>query len=257
MPSKYKITQKDAAPVVGQNHIAVHNLNGDFAVTNAAGQTFTVVPSGDLTVLIGPQGPQGDQGDAGPAGADGVSGAPGASAYEVAVANGFEGTESEWLDSLVGPQGEPGTGGGTSITTKIKTANLDRNDSSPTPSADPDLQFAIGANETWIVDLVVHAVDIDGGSGMRIGWSIPTSAVGKAAWSGGLGGNIISSSFDVSDSDIGQITYYFDSLGNLKCRFVVTASDTAGTVAVVWCNDGPSLTMELQALSSLTAVKVS
>ena len=32
----------------------------------------------------------------------------GDSAYEVAVGNGFAGTESEWLDSLVGEQGEPG-----------------------------------------------------------------------------------------------------------------------------------------------------
>lgn len=35
----------------------------------------------------------------------------GKSAYQVAVDNGFEGTELEWLDSLVGPQGGPGTPG--------------------------------------------------------------------------------------------------------------------------------------------------
>jgi len=38
----------------------------------------------------------------------------GASAYQVAVANGYVGTESEWLDSLAGapgPQGEPGPSG--------------------------------------------------------------------------------------------------------------------------------------------------
>lgn len=38
-----------------------------------------------------------------------LTGARGYSAYEVAVQNGFVGTEEEWLDSLVGPQGEPGT----------------------------------------------------------------------------------------------------------------------------------------------------
>lgn len=32
----------------------------------------------------------------------------GKSAYEVAVLNGFKGTEAEWLASLVGPKGEPG-----------------------------------------------------------------------------------------------------------------------------------------------------
>ena len=35
----------------------------------------------------------------------------GKSAYEIAVAHGYKGTESEWLDSLKGPQGEPGPKG--------------------------------------------------------------------------------------------------------------------------------------------------
>lgn len=41
----------------------------------------------------------------------GGMGAPGASAYEVAVDNGFEGTEDEWLTSLVGPKGDTGAKG--------------------------------------------------------------------------------------------------------------------------------------------------
>lgn len=57
----------------------------------------------------GPQGPAGDagaagsvgpQGPAGPAGAAGDPGADGQSAYNAAVANGFSGTEAEWLASL-------------------------------------------------------------------------------------------------------------------------------------------------------------
>ena len=36
-----------------------------------------------------------------------VAGAEGASAYELAVANGFVGTEQEWLASLDGPPGPP------------------------------------------------------------------------------------------------------------------------------------------------------
>ena len=35
-------------------------------------------------------------------------GADGDTAYEVAVTNGFQGTEAEWLASLVGPQGPQG-----------------------------------------------------------------------------------------------------------------------------------------------------
>jgi hypothetical protein len=42
----------------------------------------------------------------GPPGQHGI----GESAYEVALKNGFEGTEQEWLDSLVGPPGQHGTG---------------------------------------------------------------------------------------------------------------------------------------------------
>ncbi len=68
----------------------------------------------------GPAGADGVDGADGAPGADGADGADGLSAYEVAVANGFVGTEVEWLASLVGadgadgapgetgPQGEPG-----------------------------------------------------------------------------------------------------------------------------------------------------
>lgn len=42
-------------------------------------------------------------------GEDGIIGVDGASAYEVAVANGFTGTEPEWLTSLIGADGESAT----------------------------------------------------------------------------------------------------------------------------------------------------
>src|SRR5699024_8766786 len=45
------------------------------------------------------KGKQGDKGD------------PGKSAYQVAVDNGFEGTEEEWLASLKGPKGDTGDTG--------------------------------------------------------------------------------------------------------------------------------------------------
>jgi hypothetical protein len=50
----------------------------------------------------------------GPQGIQGVAGVNGKSAYELAFANGFNGTESQWLASLVGdtgPQGPAGTNG--------------------------------------------------------------------------------------------------------------------------------------------------
>ena len=52
------------------------------------------------------RGPKGDQGDTGPQGADGFIGVDGMSAYEVAVENGFVGTEEQWLAYLrQGPSG--------------------------------------------------------------------------------------------------------------------------------------------------------
>lgn len=41
----------------------------------------------------------------------GTQGPPGKSAYEIAVENGFEGTEQEWLESLKGKDGADGKDG--------------------------------------------------------------------------------------------------------------------------------------------------
>jgi len=60
-------------------------------------------------MLRGPEGPQGPAGPVGPPG-DPASGG-GLSAYEVAVNNGFVGSEQNWLNSLVGPTGATGADG--------------------------------------------------------------------------------------------------------------------------------------------------
>jgi hypothetical protein len=59
----------------------------------------------NLLALSEITGPAGDDGADGAAGADG---ADGDSAYEIAVANGFSGTEAQWLASLVGATGADG-----------------------------------------------------------------------------------------------------------------------------------------------------
>jgi hypothetical protein len=60
------------------------------------------------------RGPQGAQGEQGEQGEDGFIGSDGLSAYEVAVENGFVGTEEEWLESLrQGPKGDKGDKGDT------------------------------------------------------------------------------------------------------------------------------------------------
>lgn len=57
-------------------------------------------------------GPPGSPGAPGAPGTPGADGQDGESAYQVAVDNGFVGTEEEWLASLVGPAGPSGVDGG-------------------------------------------------------------------------------------------------------------------------------------------------
>ena len=66
---------------------------------------YNDLPYAGIVNEIGPEGPQGDQGE------QGEIGPAGPSAYEEAVENGFVGSESAWLTSLVGPQGEQGIPG--------------------------------------------------------------------------------------------------------------------------------------------------
>lgn len=56
----------------------------------------------------GDQGNPGARGVEGPRGIPGVNGLPGASAYEIAKANGFTGSQAEWLQSLKGQKGDTG-----------------------------------------------------------------------------------------------------------------------------------------------------
>lgn len=85
-----------------------------------ASSSIIAVSATVYTGLQGPKGDKGDQGDTGPIGnpgqdgedgSDGPQGPPGISAYEVAVNEGFIGTETDWLNSLVGPQGPQGIPG--------------------------------------------------------------------------------------------------------------------------------------------------
>ena len=83
------------------------------SLQGAPGQPGVAGPQGPQGI----QGPQGEQGIQGPKGNDGQQGINGKSAYEVALDNGYVGTESEWLISLkgdvgpIGPQGPQGQQG--------------------------------------------------------------------------------------------------------------------------------------------------
>ncbi|MEO3860111.1 collagen-like protein [Acrocarpospora sp. B8E8] len=65
------------------------------------------------TPPIGPEGPPGEPGEDGENGAPGAAGADGSSAYDIAVAHGFVGTETAWVASLKGDQGVQGLPGET------------------------------------------------------------------------------------------------------------------------------------------------
>lgn len=92
---------KSGAPII--THVLVPDTAGPWWVGDIrVDLSDTQTGQGTVVYAAGPAGPQGP---AGPAGDDGPS------AYQVAVTNGFVGTEAEWLASLVGPQGEQGIQG--------------------------------------------------------------------------------------------------------------------------------------------------
>src|ERR1044072_4778056 len=106
------------------------------------------VPSPGPPARAGRPGPAGPAGPAGAEGAAGPAGAEGESAYDVAVDNGFVGTESQWLASLVGPEGAEGPTGpqpplgdaGDGPTVALKSDNqTTMNSRTPTGPAGGDL----------------------------------------------------------------------------------------------------------------------
>ena len=95
---------------------------GAAGATGPAGAAGATGPAGAVgaTGGVGPAGPTGATGATGATGltgnteatgAVGAAGAAGLSAYQVAQANGFAGTQAQWLLSLVGAQGPAGTNG--------------------------------------------------------------------------------------------------------------------------------------------------
>lgn len=75
----------------------------------------------------GEQGQQGIQGVKGDTGASGANGQDGKSAYQIALDNGFVGTETDWLASLKGDKGDTGASGANitaaEVLTKLKTVD--------------------------------------------------------------------------------------------------------------------------------------
>ncbi|MEV6399628.1 hypothetical protein AB0M39_33420 [Streptomyces sp. NPDC051907] len=102
-----------------------------------------------IASLRGPKGDKGDTGATGAAstvpgpkgdtGAIGAAGPAGSSAYAVAVAGGFVGTEAQWLATLVGPKGDTGAQG---------------------PKGDPGAGSVNSVNGDLGPDIVLDAADV-------------------------------------------------------------------------------------------------
>ena len=91
-------------------------IQGPIGLTGAAGTNGTNGSDGATGTqgsigLTGPQGPQGPQGATGPQGIQGLTGANGLSAYDIAVQNGYTGTQAQWLSTTAGAAGTNGVDG--------------------------------------------------------------------------------------------------------------------------------------------------
>jgi len=75
-----------------------------------AGETGETGEAGE-TGPAGPKGATGPKGETGVAGPQGPAGPDGKSAYEIWIAQGNNGTQQEFIDSLTGPQGPEGPAG--------------------------------------------------------------------------------------------------------------------------------------------------
>ncbi len=106
--------QGPLGPTGPQGPIGLTGVTGPQGIQGPIGLTGAAGPAGPQGIqgiqgATGPQGPQGVAGSNGTGGTQGPAGANGLSAYQVAVANGYTGTETQWLASLVGATGATGT----------------------------------------------------------------------------------------------------------------------------------------------------
>jgi hypothetical protein len=110
-----------------QGSVGATGATGSQGMTGAQGPTGLTGPAGATGPqgpigLTGPQGAAGSQGPIGLTGATGAQGTAGTngtnglSAYQIAVNNGFVGTEAQWLTSLQGPAGASGPQGPIGLT---------------------------------------------------------------------------------------------------------------------------------------------
>lgn len=179
--------QGTQGPVGAQGPAGLNGADGTSVSLKGAVETLADLPTtnlvtGDLFIVlqedgngylwngteyidVGPiRGPEGQQGPVGPQGVQGglgQVGATGLSAFEEAVAQGFVGTELDFLASLVGPtgpagpQGQAGADGGTNIIideTPQLGGDLDVNAKKITSAADGDVVIDPNGTGKTLID---------------------------------------------------------------------------------------------------------
>lgn len=142
----------------------------------------------------------GPVGNDGRDGSDGADGADGSSAYQVAVANGFVGTEAQWLASLVGAKGDKGDRGDIGLTGNAGTPGTNGSDGNDGQDGASAYEVAVangfvGDQAAWLLSLKGAKGDTGstgntgpaGADGVRTGTTVfgyATGAGGTAAQSG-------------------------------------------------------------------------
>jgi hypothetical protein len=161
-----------------------------------------VPDSGGVFYLVGPQG---------------ATGAEGPSAYEVAVGNGFTGTESEWVASLEGPQGPQGIQGVPGSST---------GDSAYTVAVQNGF---IGTEEEWLASLV-GATGPAGADGAP-GATGATGATGPAGPTGATGATGATGSAGTPGLSRGEYTNFFLNGGFNIWQRGISSVVSSGSVA--------------------------
>lgn len=214
----------------------------------APGDDGSAGPKGDKGDP-GDQGFQGLTGNDGNDGADGAPGADGPSAYQVAVENGFQGNEAQWLAALVGPKGDKGDrgdAGETGIPGQPGTNGSDGNDGSPGADGANGLsayQVAvangfIGNEAAWLLSLKGAAGDVgpagsDGQDG--VDGSPGAASIATVIFHSDAGANLTLTNQANAEQGLGNSNRneaYFDATNFTQARVVarvVTASAAANS----------------------------
>jgi hypothetical protein len=114
--------------------------------------------------------------------------------------------------------------------------------SSTTLQDDDELVFAVGANETWEVEVVLHSYGSNSGD-LKSGFTVPTGAVARSACAPGFMSNAGSNFGAIYPLIVDQTGSTFSGLSQLSAvtmvvrRALVVTGGTAGNVQLQWAQN--------------------